>query len=129
MTRLRRAGYFKELPHGDPAGDSIYEHISSSPDPDAALIVTYLESGTMIAATSLYVDDYLDPTRRQVAPLTLRTDGVWVWPSDLAYYVATHHVQVPTDFREHMRQEAWRPRLLTDEEQVAIEDALFPRQF
>jgi hypothetical protein len=49
------------------------------------------------------------------------TDGTWVWPSDLAFYVERYHVELPTDFVEHVRSCGWNPPQLSDDELIAAE--------
>jgi hypothetical protein len=36
------------------------------------------------------------------------TDGVWVWPSELAHYIVEHDVCLPDAFLETMRRNGWR---------------------
>jgi len=35
------------------------------------------------------------------------TDGVWVWPEGLHHYVCHHHVRLPGEFIQAMRESAW----------------------
>jgi hypothetical protein len=44
------------------------------------------------------------------------TDGVWVWPEYLEYYVATYHVELPKAFVRHMEQSSWTAPPVTDEQ-------------
>ena len=38
------------------------------------------------------------------------TDGIWVWPEGLHHYVRHHHVRLPGEFIQTMRESAWRVR-------------------
>ena len=62
---------------------------------------------------------------RAVARLETATDGRWVWPRDLAYYVDTYHIVLPSEFVEHMRRGSWNPPSLSREDLMRIEDELF----
>ena len=46
------------------------------------------------------------------------TDGTWVWPGALLYYVASYHVRLPERFRSHAAASNWRidPASLNPEE-------------
>jgi hypothetical protein len=113
-------GFFRELVHGDDDGPSLMEARRSTPARDQEQVARYLESGNTVAATGVLVDDVLDPDRTDIAPLELVTDGVWVWPRDLAYYVRRYNVSLPDDFLTDIRERAWQPPLLTDAELMAV---------
>jgi hypothetical protein len=119
---LIRVGFFRELRHGKPDGPSLRDSIGSG-EPDEAAIVQYLYTGATLAATGSMVDDYLNSDRKAIAPLEIATDGRWVWPRDLAYYVAEHHVRLPSAFVEHMRERGWKaPEFtLADMEKIETE--------
>jgi hypothetical protein len=110
---LLRAGFFRELRHGRPDGPSLGESIEAHGHPEADRIISYLESGEVLATTGSMVDDYLDVSRQGVARLEIVTDGVWVWPRDLAYYVREHRVKLPEEFVAHMRAQHWEPPALS----------------
>src|SRR5262249_11657185 len=52
--------------------------------------------------------DCLAPERR-LPSVGILTDGVWVWPSDLAYYVAVYHCRIPEGFLQYVTSSDWRP--------------------
>jgi hypothetical protein len=114
-------GFFRELPHGKPTGPSLREHLQESGHPDEAAIVHYLNAGTTLAATGSMVDDYLDDTKKGVAHLEIATDGSWVWPRDLAYYVGAYHVRLPPEFVEHMRSNGWKAPEFTQADMERLE--------
>src|SRR5262245_21477278 len=118
---LRFAGFFRELRHGDPGGPSLRDVIATTPQPEQELIAHYLDTGEVLATTGSLVDDQLEPATREVARLEVLTDGIWVWPRDLSYYVMTYNAIVPSDFTEHMRRRGWRPPNLTRDELLAVE--------
>ena len=117
---LMRAGFYRELVHGDPDGPSLRMAAGRSV-PDLARIAAYLDGAPTLAATGSLVDDVLVAGRPGVAPLEIATDGVWVWPRDLGYYVRVHAVSLPEAFVRHMRDRQWTPPVLSVDELVAAE--------
>jgi hypothetical protein len=113
MMTLLRAGFFRELRHGRSDGPSLAESVQASSKPEADQIASYLDDGEVLATTGSMVDDYLDASRQSVAKLEIVTDGVWVWPRDLAYYVGEYGVEVPDEFVTRVRARSWHPPALT----------------
>ena len=122
---ISRAGFFRELPHGLPDGESLRGAVSSglAADQDVEKLRQYLWGNTVLAASAAMVDDVLDPTATAVAPLELVTDGAWVWPRDLAYYVEKYHAAVPLPFVLNIELHGWEQPLLTRDELVQVETA------
>jgi hypothetical protein len=111
---LREVGFYRELRHGHPNGPTLTDAVRSGSHPYEREMVRYLTAAaTLAAAAGPLVDDVLDPTNEGVAPLEIATDGIWVWPRDLAYYLQTYHVELPGEFLAHMRQHNWTPPALT----------------
>jgi hypothetical protein len=121
---IRRLGFFRELGHGDEDGPSLVEARQTAPTMDQDHMAQYLDAGRTVAATGVLVDDVFDPGITGVAPLELVTDGAWVWPRDLAYYVRQYNVSLPEDFVSHVRKRAWQPPALTDAELVAAAERM-----
>lgn len=121
---LRRVGFFRELRHGFPDGPSL--HACKRGDWNGAgQAVSYLRKGNVVAATGSLADDVLDPKKTRVAPLAVLSDGIWVWPADLAYYVETYACELPPDFVNHMREQGWTPRVLTPEELIQLGEEFY----
>ncbi|GAA3635140.1 hypothetical protein GCM10022223_61920 [Kineosporia mesophila] len=120
---ISRAGFFRELPHGDPNGESLREAVERDTDQDTAKLLRYLEGNVVLAATAALVDDVLDHTARAVAPLELVTDGAWVWPRDLAYYVEKYDAAVPATFILHLELRNWVQPHLGENELQQVEEA------
>jgi hypothetical protein len=98
---LREVGFFRELEHGRPDGPSLSDRVGACADTEA--LERYLRSGIHFIATAGSVtEDVLDPEHPTIGRLGLLTDGVWVWPSDLAHYVAVHGVDPGEAFRAHV---------------------------
>jgi hypothetical protein len=127
---IGRAGFFRELPHGLPDGDSLREAVSGGEGQDEEKLLNYLRGNTVLAATAAMVDDVLDPQETAVAPLELVTDGAWVWPRDLAYYLERYHVALPLQFLLQIELHNWVQPQLTAQDLEQVEAAfLNPRDF
>jgi hypothetical protein len=120
---LSKVGFFRELRHGSKDGPSINDYRRHSAQPNEPRIVQYLNVAVTLATTGSVVDDALDATKKAIAPLEIATDGIWVWPRDLAYYVRNYHVVLPPEFVEHMRKCSWNPASLSREDLIRIEEA------
>ena len=108
MTKLKRAGFFRELRHGFPEGPSLRDSIPQSGAKAAAPLVAYLSNAPVLLFTRGVVRDFLEPGT-VIGPPHIRTDGVWCWPSDLAYYVEKYSCQIPEEFASYMKARNWRP--------------------
>lgn len=117
---LQLAGFFRELPHGRADGPSLQERRHDGAQPDEEKIAHYLESAAALSISGSMSDDYFDPSKKAVARLETATDGVWLWPRDLAYYVRNYHVDLAPDFAAHMRQRGWQPPAFTQDELIRI---------
>ncbi len=117
---LRRVGFFRELRHGLPDGPSIHAACRRKLWPDYQLAAEYLRSGSTVVTAGVLTDDIIDPKNTQIAPLAVLSDGVWVWPADLAHYVERYQCELPVEFLEHMRRAGWVPPVLAHGELVRI---------
>ena len=73
-------------------------------------VLKYLRSGIDFGAVARVSRSLLDDA--VLPPTHLLTDGAWIWPSDIVFYVAEHDVAVPEEFKQHMAARNWKmPRL------------------
>lgn len=71
-------------------------------------IARYLANGTVVWVVPEVVEDpFLGG--ESAGTRSVRTDGEWVWPGELAHLVRRHGVEVPEVFVEHMRSHDWTP--------------------
>ena len=124
---LRRLGFFRELPHGDPEGGSLIQSMGTEALPNEARIVEYLQGAAILVATSGPVEDVLDPSAGNVAVPNIATDGTWMWPMDLPYYVERYHVSLPEEFLAHGEATGWRLPNIGDEDLNRLADAEYER--
>lgn len=120
---MRRIGFFRELPHGEPDGPILRDAVDAIAPDLAARLVGYLEKGRLLAAVPAPGIDVIDPTQPYVSPPHLLTDGRWVWPADLAHYVERYRVGVPDEFLADIEAAGWTIEV-SDEQIEAISEAL-----
>jgi hypothetical protein len=110
-TLLKRVGFFREVREvlqEDVSGlPSLQDAVRSTGHPDEARILAYLEEGVCLAACGGVMPDVLAPSPGVMTSPDYLTDGDWLWPGELAHYVAHHHVALPDDFVAHMRENGW----------------------
>ena len=126
--KLRSVGFFRELRHGDANGPSLRESICVQRHPEAASIVAYLREGHVVSTTGMSVHDALDPSKMYIAVLGVATDGSWIWPTDLSYYVGTYNVDLPDEFIDHMQRQNWHVPVFTEEQVSEISDLAWNRR-
>ncbi|HYH91834.1 MAG TPA: hypothetical protein VD763_01650 [Candidatus Saccharimonadales bacterium] len=69
---------------------------------EAARVGDYLEAGATVMHTTARGVDILNNDGK-VVPLTIRTDGEYVWTGPVTYYVQTYAVAPDADFLAHVR--------------------------
>lgn len=99
---LIKVGYFYELEHCDFEGVSLVKARAKSAAPDEDRIATYLDAGHLYKAATGVVEDWFADDEIAIGPPHLLTDGVYVWPVDLPYYLRTYHLRLPKAFTIHV---------------------------
>jgi hypothetical protein len=121
---IENLGFFRELPHGDPEGESLIRILSMGDVAVQEFVAGYLEKGTVLAATAQRVFDVLDDEKSDAGQLAVMTDGVWVWPADLPYYVRKYNISLPGRFVEHAKLSKWTPPKLSTKDLLDIESKM-----
>jgi hypothetical protein len=104
---LRWVGNFRETGWDDePSAPSLVECRGKRRNGHKDEVVRYLRAGKRLSASPGSVRDHFEPSRRAGSMSSL-TDGVYVWPELLAYYVEQHDTLLPDDFEEHMQRNDW----------------------
>ena len=106
MRKLKRIGFFRELEHGDPEGPSLVASCRDSQRPIEADIVAYLKEGCLLVGTPGVTTNFFS-SEQVVGSPDILTDGIWAWPSDLAFYLETYHVELPNEFVEHVNRNSF----------------------
>jgi hypothetical protein len=84
------------------------------PDDELEALADYLTKAPMVLAARSLDDDLLDPARPAKVPLTYLTDGTWIWPGGVGYYLRTHGVPPEPELVEHIRRQGFQPREVDD---------------
>ena len=63
----------------------------------------FLDAGSPVLATTGRAADVVEPGRGQVVPMTYRTDGRWLWPESIAYYLRAYGLAPAPDLLAHIR--------------------------
>ena len=105
---LISVGFFKELPYGDETGGSLNECRSKFSGEHMEEILSYLKTGVLFVVSPGLSRDYFSPSHEIIGSLSLLTDGVFIWPSDLGFYVEKYRVDIPLSFYLHMKKNDWK---------------------
>ena len=118
--RVRHVGFFSDLPHGIPTEPKLRSVVAEDPIEDEERLIEYLASGALFIASPGVVYDELSDHETLIGSAHIVTDGFWVWPRDLAYYVKQYHARLPDEFIEHARANRW-----TIPEDIDLESLVF----
>jgi hypothetical protein len=66
-------------------------------------VLAYLEAAPVVLAARSYDTDAFAPGQPPEVPMNFRTDGVWVWPGAVAYYLRKHDVPPDPELVAHIR--------------------------
>jgi hypothetical protein len=118
---LKRQGYYREMPHGDDTDPSIFERLHNEDD-NKDKICKYLREGYVLAACGNFVKDVVCPEKGIVGAPDDITDGVWIWPADLVYYVENYGLLLDDVFVKYMSEHAWTvpKNLEIDEDNIEV---------
>lgn len=106
--RLTSVGFFKDLPYGNESENRLADSVSKFSGEGYAEAISYLKSGVPFVVAPGLSKDRISGKFEIIGPLILLTDGKYVWPSDLAYYLERYRVELPNDFLCHMRDNNWK---------------------
>jgi hypothetical protein len=128
MTELKPVILVRELP---PARSRLRQHLPSirdlimpAPFAQESAVLSYLVQGVVCG---IYNDggllfDVLQPQQRvavlsqdnpglsklTIQPSLVLTNGTWVWPGVLPYYVAVYHLRLPALFLQFAEENHWK---------------------
>lgn len=105
--KLRRQGFYKEMTHGDESDPSILTFIHQGEEKEVSKIYQYLKEGQVLVACGGIAQDVINPNNGSVGCPDMLTDGIWLWPGDLAYYVKQYHLKLDEEFVQSMRNSNW----------------------
>lgn len=125
MARLKPIINVRELPPAcaklRQSLPSLNDLVRDAPGPHEADVLAYLRQGMVCGVYNDrgLLSDVLNPRRRidglpaeegtaPLQPNLLLTDGVWVWPGALVFYLATYHLRLPDEFLAHAARAGWK---------------------
>lgn len=107
--KLLRTGFYREMPHGEKENPSIREYIESTIEDNLKeKICGYLNSGLVLMACGGTVNDVISEDIITIGCPDILTDGKWVWPGDLAYYVEYYDIGLNPEFVSYMKQKEYK---------------------
>lgn len=113
---LLRVGFYKEMPHGMAGDPSIFENINvKQSKSELEKISSYLYEGVPLIICTGLVEDVINPEKGSAGVPSFLTDGVWVWPGDLAYYVKQYMLKLPESFLSHIKDNNYKVPIVEDE--------------
>jgi hypothetical protein len=76
-------------------------------------VLAYLRSGEVVLNLPGALDDVLDDDRMAAVPIGFRSDGRWVWPDTVSYYLKRHGIAPEPDLLAHALGASSPPRPLS----------------
>ncbi|MET0234701.1 MAG: TNT domain-containing protein [Kibdelosporangium sp.] len=71
---------------------------------DTEAVLGYLDDAPLVMPSRGYDVDRLDPENRNSVPIAFHTDGTWIWPASVNYYLRTYGVSPEPDLVMHIRR-------------------------
>ena len=105
---VKTVGFYKEMPHGGKSTDSILDNIYKENSSMVDSICCYLEKGIEFIVSPGIVNDVINPERGTAGDTSIYTDGKWIWPGDLSYYVRNYKLKLPDAFIDTMKSNNWK---------------------
>lgn len=119
---MDKIGFFDLIPE-QRAKIFIRNQCSDVPISNEDKIVAYLLNAPLLAASCGVGKDILSPPKI-IGPLNIRTDGMWIWTDDVAYYVREYRFKLPVDFIHRMEDLNWIPPKTVNIPKQEIEEVL-----
>lgn len=88
---------------------------------EADRVAEYLEKAPIVLAARSYDNDRIDPQRTASVPMTFHTDGSWIWPGAVGYYLRQHGVAPEPDLLNHIRAQGFHlPQVSEPQRELAV---------
>lgn len=105
--KLKRQGFYKEMPHAEESDPSILNFIQNEKNKEMKEICQYLKEGSVLVACGGIVQDVINPQNGGAGCPDMITDGIWIWPGNLPYYVMQYNLKLDEVFIQTMRENNW----------------------
>ncbi|MFJ2113242.1 MULTISPECIES: hypothetical protein [unclassified Streptomyces] len=102
---IKRIGFYREFnpQNPDDSAPSIHDDVQSHALHDESQTLEYMSSSVEIYSTMGADRDVISDDEWIPGAGSLVTDGTWLWPVELEYYVRRYHVELPGDFLTDVR--------------------------
>ncbi|WP_406688717.1 glycohydrolase toxin TNT-related protein [Saccharopolyspora sp. ID03-671] len=114
--RFRITNVFDDV---DDEGRPVVSERRPVPADEVGALRQYLENAPVVLASRENEEDHLDPERPQSVPGTWHTDGTWLWPGAVAYYLAQYGMPPESALVEHARSRGFTVGEVDDETREA----------
>jgi Tuberculosis necrotizing toxin len=95
-------------------------------DMDITDVLDYLDGAPLVGPARGYDVDRLDPNGQQSVPVAFHTDGTWIWPAAVNYYLREHDIAPEADLVEHIRRMRFKLVPVDDQTRAAAQAFLGP---
>ena len=112
---LIRQGYYKEMPYAEDTDPSILDSIGKANPEEIDNICSYLNAGVVLITCCGTSTDIIKPENGIAGTPSVMTDGAWVWPGDLNYYVKNYQLALNPEFITYMKEHKWKVDLQESE--------------
>lgn len=112
---LIRQGYYKEMPFAEETDPSIKDSLEKGNPGEISNICSYLNSGIVLITCCGTSTDVINPDNGIAGTPSVMTDGKWVWPGDLDYYVKNYKLGLNPEFVSDMRNSDWNVKIKESE--------------
>ncbi|MCP2247883.1 TNT domain-containing protein [Lentzea aerocolonigenes] len=89
------------------------------PEPEVAPLLTYLSNAPVAVAGRGFDADLLHPDSPPVVPSGFQTDGVWIWPAGVSYYLRKYGVPPEPELVERARAAGFSLPEVSEESRLA----------
>ena len=95
------------MSQGKETDPSIHDVVKKGDSTLVEKICSYLSNGTTVIVSPGTTMDVIDETAGVAGTGSSCTDGIWLWPDDLSYYVKKYNIALPDDFINTMKVNKW----------------------
>jgi hypothetical protein len=124
--QLKPCGFFKEFAYGEGESQSVKDAVCDEPQANEQLIIAYLKNGHLFVISPCVNQDVIACDGRLASPSGIQTDGVWMWPLELAYYVEKYHLELPSEFIVHLQANKWEVPFISQTTLAQLCERNFP---
>ncbi|MEV4317476.1 TNT domain-containing protein [Actinocrispum sp. NPDC049592] len=88
---------------------------------DTEALLGYLDDAPVVMPSRGLDVDRLDPEGRNSVPIAFHSDGTWIWPASVNYYLRTYGVSPEPDLVDHIRRQGFE--VPSDIDEAALAEA------